>query len=159
VSCSPCHCQHWWSGNGRKSGNGCTSFAHFSVGFLHLKHLVLLIMYLFSTSKSFVQKKAALTLLRLYRKHADVIPAQEWAERIIALMSSYDLVSFSHAGRTLVFNDMYQGVCLSVTTLVMAFAQNYPNEYIGCYEKAVQKLKSASICVIHALRPLTRMLP
>ncbi|OZJ01603.1 hypothetical protein BZG36_05279, partial [Bifiguratus adelaidae] len=72
------------------------------------------------TSKSFVQKKAALTLLRLYRKHADVIPAQEWAERIIALMSSYDL-----------------GVGLSVTTLVMALAQNYPNEYFGCYEKAI----------------------
>ncbi|RUP43534.1 adaptor protein complex AP-2 alpha 2 subunit, isoform CRA_b [Jimgerdemannia flammicorona] len=43
-------------------------------------------------SKSFVKKKAALTLLRLYRKHADVIPAQDWATRIVGLMAEYDLV-------------------------------------------------------------------
>lgn len=44
------------------------------------------------TSKSFVKKKAALTLLRLYRKHPDVIPVTDWAERIIGLMDEYDLV-------------------------------------------------------------------
>ncbi|KAI9320609.1 adaptin N terminal region-domain-containing protein [Dichotomocladium elegans] len=76
------------------------------------------------TSRSFVKKKAALTLLRLFRKHPDVIPVTDWAERIISLMDDYDL-----------------GVALSVTTLVLAFAQNYPAEYIGCYEKAVNRLK------------------
>lgn len=45
-----------------------------------------------STSRSFVQKKAALTMLRLFRKHPDVIPATDWAERVIALMDEYDLV-------------------------------------------------------------------
>lgn len=45
-----------------------------------------------STSKSFVKKKAALTLLRLFRKHPDVIPVTDWAERIIGLMDEYDLV-------------------------------------------------------------------
>jgi len=45
-----------------------------------------------STSKSFVKKKAALTLLRLFRKHPDVIPVTDWAERIISLMDDYDLV-------------------------------------------------------------------
>lgn len=44
------------------------------------------------TSKSFVKKKAALTLLRLFRKHPDVIPVTDWAERIISLMDEYDLV-------------------------------------------------------------------
>lgn len=44
------------------------------------------------TSESFVKKKAALTLLRLYRKHPDVIPAAEWALRIISLMDDEDLV-------------------------------------------------------------------
>lgn len=39
-----------------------------------------------------VRKKAALTLLRLYRKHPEVIPAAEWALRIVALMDDTDLV-------------------------------------------------------------------
>ena len=48
--------------------------------------------HLFSASKSFVKKKAALTLLRLYRKHPDVIPAVDWSERLIALLDEPDLV-------------------------------------------------------------------
>ena len=44
------------------------------------------------TSQSMVKKKAALTLLRLYRKHPDVIPAAEWAMRIVAIMDDADLV-------------------------------------------------------------------
>ena len=39
-----------------------------------------------------MRKKAALTLLRIYRKHPDVIPAAEWALRIVALMDDMDLV-------------------------------------------------------------------
>lgn len=46
----------------------------------------------YSTSQNFVRKKAALTLLRLYRKHPEVIPAAEWALRIVALMDDMDLV-------------------------------------------------------------------
>ena len=49
-----------------------------------------------------VKKKAALTLLRLYRKHPDVIPAAEWALRIVAILDDMDLViiqvSASRAG-------------------------------------------------------------
>lgn len=48
---------------------------------------------LYRTSQSFVKKKAALTLLRLYRKHPDVIPASEWALRIVSIMDDQDLVS------------------------------------------------------------------
>jgi AP-2 complex subunit alpha len=45
-----------------------------------------------STSQSFVKKKAALTLLRLYRKHPEVFPAAEWALRIVSIMDDKDLV-------------------------------------------------------------------
>jgi AP-2 complex subunit alpha len=75
------------------------------------------------TSKSFVKKKAALTLLRLYRKHPDIVQPQ-WAERIISLMDDVDM-----------------GVALSVTSLVMALAQDNPEQYKGSYVKAAARLK------------------
>ncbi|KFZ14559.1 hypothetical protein V501_03165 [Pseudogymnoascus sp. VKM F-4519 (FW-2642)] len=74
-------------------------------------------------SKSFVKKKAALTLLRLYRKHPDIVQPQ-WAERIISLMDDADM-----------------GVALSVTSLVMALAQDNPEQYRGSYVKAASRLK------------------
>lgn len=74
-------------------------------------------------SKAFVKKKAALTLLRLYRKHPDIIQPQ-WAERIISLMDDPDL-----------------GVALSVTSLVMAVAQDDSDQYKGAYVKAAARLK------------------
>ncbi|KAJ5807024.1 hypothetical protein N7474_010616 [Penicillium riverlandense] len=75
------------------------------------------------TSKAFVKKKAALTLLRLYRKYPGIV-RNEWAERIISIMDDPDM-----------------GVTLSVTSLVMALAQDLPEEYKGCYVKAAQRLK------------------
>ncbi|KAL8700842.1 MAG: hypothetical protein Q9201_005235 [Fulgogasparrea decipioides] len=75
------------------------------------------------TSKAFVKKKAALTLLRLYRKYPGIVQ-QEWAERIISLMDDPDI-----------------GVALSVTSLVMALAQDQPEPYKGAYVKAAQRLK------------------
>ncbi|CAG8441346.1 3127_t:CDS:2 [Ambispora gerdemannii] len=75
-------------------------------------------------SKGFVKKKAALTLLRMYRKHPDVIPAADWAERVIQLIDDLDL-----------------GVALCVTSLIMALAQDNLEAYLGCYEKAVDRLK------------------
>ncbi|KAH7347851.1 adaptin N terminal region-domain-containing protein [Plectosphaerella cucumerina] len=75
------------------------------------------------TSKTFVKKKAALTLLRLYRKHPDIVQPQ-WAERIISLMDDPDL-----------------GVALSVTSLVMTLAQDNLEQYKGAYPKAANKLK------------------
>ncbi|OBZ79000.1 AP-2 complex subunit alpha-2 [Grifola frondosa] len=75
------------------------------------------------TSENFVRKKAALTLLRLYRKHPDVIPAAEWALRIVSIMDDMDL-----------------GVVLCVTSLVMALAQDHLDAYAVCYQKAVDRL-------------------
>lgn len=75
------------------------------------------------TSKAFVKKKAALTLLRLYRKYPGIVQ-QEWAERIISLMDDPDM-----------------GVTLSVTSLVMALAQDQPDQYRGAYVKSAQRLR------------------
>lgn len=74
-------------------------------------------------SKAFVKKKAALTLLRLYRKFPDIVQ-NEWAERIISLMDDPDM-----------------GVALSVTSLVMALVQDNQEQYKGSYVKAANRLK------------------
>ena len=44
------------------------------------------------TSQAFVKKKAALTLLRLYRKYPECFQADEWALRIVSIMDDRDLV-------------------------------------------------------------------
>ncbi|KAJ8489783.1 hypothetical protein ONZ51_g2744 [Trametes cubensis] len=75
------------------------------------------------TSENFVRKKAALTLLRLYRKHPDVIPVQEWALRIVSIMDDPDL-----------------GVVLCVTSLILALAQDHPEAFAISYQKAVDRL-------------------
>lgn len=75
------------------------------------------------TSRSFVKKKAALTLLRLYRKHPEVIPAADWALRIVSILDDSDL-----------------GVALSVASLVLALAQENLDAYAICYQKAVDRL-------------------
>ncbi|KAF2111635.1 adaptin N terminal region-domain-containing protein [Lophiotrema nucula] len=74
-------------------------------------------------SKAFVKKKAALTLLRLYRKYPAIVQ-MEWAERIISLMDDQDM-----------------GVALSVTSLVMALVQDNLEQYKGSYVKAANRLK------------------
>lgn len=76
-----------------------------------------------SGSKSFVKKKAALTLLRLYRKHPGIVQ-QEWAERIVAMMDDPDL-----------------GVATSVASLVTALVQDNPEAYKSSYVKAAYRLK------------------
>lgn len=75
------------------------------------------------TSQTFVKKKAALTLLRLYRKHPTVIPAAEWALRLVSIMDDQDL-----------------GVVICVTSLIMALAQDHLDAYVVCYTKAVDRL-------------------
>ncbi|KAK9479328.1 Clathrin/coatomer adaptor, adaptin-like protein [Lipomyces japonicus] len=78
-------------------------------------------------SKIFVRKKAALTLLRLYRKYPSCVQA-EWASRIISLLGDPDL-----------------GVVTSVGSLVLALAQDRPDQYQNCYAKAVMRLKTLLI--------------
>ncbi|KIY52732.1 Adaptor protein complex AP-2 alpha subunit [Fistulina hepatica ATCC 64428] len=75
------------------------------------------------TSQNFVKKKAALTLLRLYRKHPDVFPVSDWALRIVSLLDDPDL-----------------GVVICVTSLVMAMAQDNLDAFAACYTKVVDRL-------------------
>lgn len=62
-------------------------------------------------------------MLRLFRKHPDVIPAPDWAERITNIIDDYDL-----------------GVCLSVTSLITALAQQYPEAFMMVIPKAIMRL-------------------
>ena len=79
------------------------------------------------TSKPFVKKKAALTLLRLYRKVPSIVQP-EWSERMIAIMDDPDM-----------------GVALSVTSLIMTLAQDDPDTYKGSYIKAAHRLRKIVI--------------
>lgn len=74
-------------------------------------------------AKEFVKKKAALTLLRLYRKHPEIFPISDWALRIVSLM-----------------DDGNMGVCLAVTSLVLTLAQDHLEDFAVCYQKAVDRL-------------------
>lgn len=66
-------------------------------------------------------------MLRLYRKYPEVIPAAEWAQRIVSIMDDYDL-----------------GVVVSVTSLIMAMAQDNLDAFSVSYQKAVDRLQKAS---------------
>lgn len=70
-----------------------------------------------------MKKKAALTLLRLYRKHPSVLDLADWAERIVGMMGDPD-----------------PGVSLTATSLVMGMAQANLEAFSECYQKAVDKL-------------------
>ena len=80
------------------------------------------------TSRSFVKKKAALTLLRLYRKHSEIFPAEEWATRLVSNMDDENL-----------------GVALAVTSLVVTLAQDYPEAYEIACQKAVDRLAKITL--------------
>ncbi|KAJ3206516.1 hypothetical protein HDU83_000366 [Entophlyctis luteolus] len=72
---------------------------------------------------SFVRKKAALCLLRLFRKFPEVFEAIDWAPKILYMMDDRDL-----------------GTAVSVISLVTALAQVYPEAYYGAVTKAVSRL-------------------
>ncbi|KAL7422361.1 hypothetical protein Q5752_003007 [Cryptotrichosporon argae] len=78
-----------------------------------------------ATSTTFVKKKAALTLLRLYRKHPSVLNIAEWADRIVSMIEDRD-----------------PAVALTVTTLTTAMAQDNLAAFSGCYQRAVKRLDS-----------------
>ncbi|TPX45987.1 hypothetical protein SeMB42_g02779 [Synchytrium endobioticum] len=77
-----------------------------------------------STSGNFVKKKAALCLLRLVRKHHEIMPATEWAVRIIEIMDDKDM-----------------SVALAATTLITALAQQYPQAYASAVPRAILRLQ------------------
>ncbi|KAK9464772.1 Clathrin/coatomer adaptor, adaptin-like protein [Lipomyces arxii] len=75
-------------------------------------------------TKSIVRKKAALTLLRLYRKLPSTVPV-EWADRIVGLLGENDL-----------------GVATSVSSLILELATDKPEAYRKAFPRAVFRLKS-----------------
>lgn len=76
------------------------------------------------TSQDFVRKKAALTILRLYRKDPKIIDPLR-ADRIVALIDSTSL-----------------GVATSVASLVCELVQDNPEQYKLAYSKVVRRLQN-----------------
>lgn len=76
------------------------------------------------TSANFVRKKAALTMLRLYRKDPQIMQPT-WPDRIMALLDDPDL-----------------GVTTCVVSFVIALVQDDPETYKPTYGKVVRRLRS-----------------
>lgn len=108
------------------------------------------------TSQTFVKKKAALTLLRLYRKHPEVVPAAEWALRLVSIMDDHDLVRTSVPSIDLIpdIPTCTKGVVICVTSLVMALAQDHLDAYAVCYTKAVDRLHKVRQLLYNGLHQL-----
>ena len=66
-----------------------------------------------------VRKKAALTTLRLYRKAPDMLPASEWADRILTLLDEKNI-----------------GVLTSVSSLVLGILAVDPTGWEGAAARA-----------------------
>ncbi|KAL0485916.1 AP-2 complex subunit alpha [Acrasis kona] len=74
-------------------------------------------------TKLLVRKKAALTLLRLYRKYPEILPPDAWASRVIALLNGKDL-----------------GVITSVMSLILGMVEKDPKSYVEAVQKAIRLL-------------------
>lgn len=72
---------------------------------------------------NFIKKKAAVCLLRLYRKHPDVIPVDEWSEKIIGLLDDFD-----------------HGINLAGLSLITTLAMDHPEIFAAAVPKAIHKL-------------------
>lgn len=75
-------------------------------------------------SNSFVKKKSALALLRLYRKSPDVIPMGEWRHSVLNLLDEKDL-----------------GVVTSVLSLMLGIVADHSAEYAEAIPRLVTRLK------------------
>jgi AP-2 complex subunit alpha len=73
-----------------------------------------------STSKSFVKKKSALCLLRLFKKYPELMPPEEWAERVINLLDEFDL-----------------GVVTAIASLLQGLVSYNPLGYESCVRKII----------------------
>eukprot|EP00322_Chrysochromulina_rotalis_P022706 CAMPEP_0115844158 /NCGR_PEP_ID=MMETSP0287-20121206/8689_1 /TAXON_ID=412157 /ORGANISM="Chrysochromulina rotalis, Strain UIO044" /LENGTH=666 /DNA_ID=CAMNT_0003297885 /DNA_START=53 /DNA_END=2050 /DNA_ORIENTATION=+ len=74
-------------------------------------------------TKTYVRKKAALTTLRLYRKAPDILPASEWADKILALLDEKNI-----------------GVLTSISSLVLGILAIESAGWEGCSAKAARTL-------------------
>ncbi|KAL5580226.1 hypothetical protein UlMin_012668 [Ulmus minor] len=77
-----------------------------------------------SSCRPLVRKKAALCLLRLYRKNPDVVNVDGWADRMAQLLDERDL-----------------GVLTSSMSLLVALVSNHHESYWSCLPKCVKTLE------------------
>ncbi|KAL5763867.1 hypothetical protein ACOSP7_016232 [Xanthoceras sorbifolium] len=77
-----------------------------------------------SSCRPLVRKKAALCLLRLYRKNPDVVNVDGWADRMTQLLDERDL-----------------GVLTSSMSLLVALVSNHHDAYWSCLPKCVKVLE------------------
>ncbi|WCJ41696.1 AP-2 complex subunit alpha-2 [Euphorbia peplus] len=77
-----------------------------------------------SSCRPLVRKKAALCLLRLYRKNPDVVNVDGWADRMTQLLDERDL-----------------GVLTSSMSLLVALVSNHHEAYWSCLPKCVKTLE------------------
>ncbi|XP_023908363.1 AP-2 complex subunit alpha-1 [Quercus suber] len=77
-----------------------------------------------SSARPLVRKKAALCLLRLYRKNPDVVNVDGWADRMAQLLDERDL-----------------GVLTSSMSLLVALVSNNHEAYWSCLPKCVKTLE------------------
>ncbi|KAG9444446.1 hypothetical protein H6P81_015786 [Aristolochia fimbriata] len=77
-----------------------------------------------SSCRPLVRKKAALCLLRLYRKNPDVVNVDGWSDRMSQLLDERDL-----------------GVLTSVMSLLVALVSNNHDAYWSCLPKCVKILE------------------
>ncbi|KAK9939922.1 hypothetical protein M0R45_016602 [Rubus argutus] len=77
-----------------------------------------------SSYRPLVRKKAALCLLRLYRKNPDVVNVDGWADRMAQLLDERDL-----------------GVLTSSMSLLVALVSNHHDAYWSCLPKCVKILE------------------
>ncbi|KAG0627347.1 hypothetical protein M758_2G193500 [Ceratodon purpureus] len=77
-----------------------------------------------NSCRPLVRKKAALCLLRLYRKNPDVVNIDGWSERMVQLLDERDL-----------------GVLTAVMSLLVALVANNPEAYWNCVPKCVRTLE------------------
>ncbi|KAJ4979568.1 hypothetical protein NE237_010348 [Protea cynaroides] len=80
-----------------------------------------------SSCRPLVRKKAALCLLRLYRKNPDVVNIDGWSDRMVQLLDERDL-----------------GVLTSVMSLLVALVSNNHDTYWSCLPKCVKILERLS---------------
>ncbi|KAH9321816.1 hypothetical protein KI387_016455, partial [Taxus chinensis] len=77
-----------------------------------------------SSCRPLVRKKAALCLLRLYRKNPDVVNVEGWSDRMAQLLDERDL-----------------GVLIAVTSLLVALVSSNYDSYWSCVPKCVKILE------------------
>lgn len=82
-------------------------------------------------SKLLVKKKAALTMLRMYKTYPDILPPEMWAPRVVALLGARDF-----------------GVVTSIMSLLLGLAENDSSHFKDAIPKVVRLLAKVCDCML-----------